>query len=133
MRLLRFYQTDFNILQLAEYTDLSRLKTNEESRQLDIDGAKSLLLEDINELRMINRELQSQISQAQHELDTFPDFHELDSIEKRWKNNEQVNFSLQSAIQAKETNTEGLQAITRQRLADFNTILVEKYATDTFK
>ena len=82
---------------------------------------------------MINEELKSQITTAQDELDSFPEYHELGNIEKRWKNNEQVNLSLHSAIQAKETNTEGLQAITRQRLQDYNTILMEKYSTETFE
>ena len=58
---------------------------------------------------MINQELQSQIAQAQLELDTFSDYHALGSIEKRWINNEQINFSLYSANKAKETNTDGLQ------------------------
>ena len=61
------------------------------------------------ELKMINQELQSQIAQAQLELDTFSDYHALGSIEKRWINNEQINFSLYSANKAKETNTDGLQ------------------------
>ena len=60
-------------------------------------------------------------------LSKVSDFNKKKLLERRWGNISQGNEAIVQYIKSKESNCDGLQAMARQQVTDYNTFLLKQY------
>lgn len=76
---------------------------------------------------MINTEIGRQIFHNDSELLNSTDHEAITNLERRWVNIGQGNEAIQQYIKSKENNCDGLQAMARQQVTDYNLFLLQQY------
>jgi len=112
--------------ELDEYRNLRALEERENEKSQELEKARDELANEITEILSMNEQLGSQIKVLQSQLVNNDQQNLITNLERRWANNQQNNQAMAEFIAGRTVDCVGLQARTRQHLAEYNQVILDR-------